>query len=188
MKKRIWLLILLVAIIALSIPTNGQTIDDQLRLKDQAIERQFSAFPHDARYDAIMNGIAEKLNAAIVKTFKGDKKLEYYVCPSHIGFNALSFNKFTVYDSLLLDSLRYLAEGAAKNNGIDNPYIDQLARRVAEVSRLRQSGAAFGDFSNRLNPFGLPEPGKLSQPERLEAEKLSLQCLHHGWPMKAAIV
>ena len=171
MKKRIAILLIILALITGAVALS-QTIDDQLRIYDQYVARQFSFFPRDARYDAYMNSIAQNLNSVIVETFGEDKNITFYICPSRLGFNAVSFYRFIVFDSLLLDSLRYLAMGKVYYGNLNNQYIDTLVSRVAEISQAHQMGFVTGNYYDINNPFNLPPVGPLNQQQQLQAEEL----------------
>ena len=174
MKKRALSIFLVLFILVAIVGVYAQTIDDQLNWNDQMVYQQFTSYyPPDTRYNAYMNQIAGNLNSNIVDVFGEDKDMIYYVCPSHIGFNAISFHKVIIFDSLLLDSLRFLAMGKVYYGGLDNEYIDNLAYNVVRISKLRQNRMMQPNYYNQNNPFGLPVvPGQLTQEQQARAEKL----------------
>lgn len=177
MTRQKLLILILSVILLVAAPVSAQTLDDQLTWNDYFIAQQFSMFPRDARYDTFMNAIAQRLNATIVENFGEDKSITFYVCPSRLGFNAVSFHRFIVFDSVLLDSLRYLAMGRAYYGGINTQYTERLAAAVAKVSQARQMGQMMGNYNDTVNPFGLPSPGQLNPQQQKEAEAIFAEML-----------
>lgn len=184
MKRRFNLTALLVIVsIALLLANSNihacaQNIDQQLQLNDAYVSQQFRYFcPYDTRYNQYMNIIAQRLNSTIVDTFGEDKDLTFYVCVSPLGFNAVSFHRFMVFDSVLLDSLRYLSMGVVYYGGVDNSYVDQLAYQVARISASHRMGMSTANYYDTENPFNLPEVGTLTEEQSQRAEKLFLNML-----------
>lgn len=157
---------------------HAQTVEQQLIWKDYFVAQQFAQFPRDARYDDLMAQTARRLNQVIVKTFGEDKNITFYVCPSRLGFNAVSFHRFIVFDSLLLDSLRFLAIGTVYYGTDDNPYTNRLALAVAQKSRAHQMGYLAWNQMDNENPFGLPKvDGYLNAEQQQKAQELFIQML-----------
>lgn len=178
MKRKILTLLTIFILLTLILNGSVQAVEDQLRMYDQQVYYQFTIFyPRDARYDAYLTEIASRLNANIVDVFGEDKDIIFYVCPSHLGFNAVSFHRVIIFDSLLLDSLRYLAMGKVYYGSIDNQYVDQLAHRVAQVSQYHRMGSFVTNPSDTYNPFGLPGLGPLNPAQQLKAEELFKEML-----------
>lgn len=178
MKKRLLSVFLLLIIISTIVGVHAQTIEDQLNWNDRQVYTQFTGYyPPDSRYNVIMNQIGGNLNSHIVDVFGEDKNIVYYVCPSKIGFNAISFYRVIIFDSLLLDSLRFLAIGKVYHGGLNNEYIDELAYNVADISRKRQMGMGGINYADQNNPFGLPSAGALTPEQQARAEKLFREML-----------
>ncbi|MFP4497417.1 MAG: M48 family metalloprotease [Vulcanimicrobiota bacterium] len=150
----------------------AQTLDDQLTWNDYYVSQQFAMYPPDARYNEVMAEIASSLNDSIVDTFGEDKDINFHVCLTPLGFNAVAFHRFIVFDSLLLDTLRYMAMGKVYYGGMNNEYIDRLACRVAEVSQYHKMGQSQANYHNQENPFNLPHPGDLTSKQLDEAAVL----------------
>lgn len=176
-RKRLIAFLILTALVLVFGSAHAQTLDEQLTWNDYFVARQFSMYPRDARYDRYLNGIAQRLNSKIADTFGEDKDITFYVCPSPIGFNAVSFHRFIVFDSLLLDTLRFLAMSKAYYGNIDNAYVNRLVRAVAQKSKAHQMGYIQGNYRNLDNPFGLPKPGNLTLEQQQQAEKLFISML-----------
>jgi len=174
MKKKIIAVTLIIVLFVVTFSVLAQSLEDQLRMQDRMIYAQFTTYyPRDNRYNAFFNEIATNLNSTIVDVFGQDKDIVFYVCPSHFGFNAMSFYRVIIFDSLLLDSLRYLAMAKAYYGDIDNEYVDELARSVATISRKHQSGDFRGiNFQDQNNPFGLPPVGELTPQQAAKAQEL----------------
>jgi len=172
MKKRFLPVILLLALMAGLFPAHAQSLDDQLQWNDYYVSSQFYQYPRDTRYDAYMTSIAQNLNSTIIDTFGNDKNITFYVCPSRIGFNALSFHQFIVFDSMLLDTLRYLAIAKVYYGNVNNNYVNSLAEKVAIISNAYRNGMFNPNFYNSNNPFGFPPVGTLNPAQQKKAEQL----------------
>ncbi len=175
------LLVLLLLIFIMTLPGSraiAQNLDQQLFWQDQFVAQQFASFPRDPRYDGVMTDIARRLNGVIVKTFGEDKDIIFHVCASRLGFNAVAFHRFIVFDSLLLDTLRYLAVAHVYYGGLDNNYINGLADSVAAISHRHRMGYIHWNQMNNENPFGLPPvPGQLTPEQQVQARELFINML-----------
>jgi hypothetical protein len=156
----------------------AQSLEQQLNYYDQQMYAQFSSiYSQDSRYNGYMTEIAGNINSTIVNVFGEDKQIVFLVCPSRLGFNAVSFYRLIIFDSLLLDSLRYLAMGKVYYGGLDNRYIDQLAYNVAKTSRSHQMGQDTTNYYDTTNPFNLPQVGPLTPKQQEQAAHLFKEML-----------
>lgn len=159
-----------------------------LVMQDQMMVRQLcSRYPADYRYNELLNRISQRFNSAGPSVFPNwnSKDVQYVVLVGPLGFNAVAFHQSIVIDSLLMDSLRKLAEGIAFNGRIDTGYTNELARAVLAQMQGMQSGRTQVNFNNLENPFNLPSPGNLSpgqlqQSARLFEEMVAGFLAHEG--------
>lgn len=174
MKKKIIAVILLLVLFVGTFSVLAQSLEDQLRTQDRMIYTQFTTYyPRDNRYNTFFNKIATNLNSTIVDIFGQDKDIIFYVCPSHFGFNAMSFYRVIIFDSFLLDSLRFLAMARVYYGDLDNEYFDELAQSVATISKKHQNRDFSGiNFKDQNNPFGLPPVGQLTPQQSARAQQL----------------
>lgn len=172
-SKRIIILTALFLFLAVVSSVVAQSLEDQLHYYDRQVYSQFTTrYPRDSRYDPYLNEIAGNLNSKIVDVFGEDKDIVFYACPSHLGFNAVSFYRVIIFDSLLLDSLRFLAMGKVYYGSDDSEYVDRLVQAVAETSSYHRMGMDTTDYRDINNPFDLPEVPALTAQQQQKAEKL----------------
>ncbi|MDQ7822440.1 MAG: M48 family metalloprotease [Candidatus Eremiobacteraeota bacterium] len=152
----------------------GDYTEQFLNWQDQMVLAQFAMYyPADYRYNTLLGAISTKFNEKGPEIFQNYGKEVYFtVFVSSLGFNAVSFHRIVVFDSLLLDTLRKLAEGIAFYGTIDNEYSVQLAATVLRVGMAHQFGMLAGNYQNIENPFGLPSCGALTEEQKKEANSL----------------
>ena len=102
-----------------------------------------------------------------------------------MGFNAQTWNEIIVFDSLLIDTLRKLAEGVAVYGTADCDYVRKLAIYVSEVDRLCRVGQVPMHNSGTDNPYRLPSlwgltPAQREQADALFEEMLAAWMAHEG--------
>ena len=91
--------------------------------------------------------------------------------PGVFGYNAVSFHKSIVIDSLLLEVDKRLAIGMAYYGKIDTPYTRQLAQATIRVWQQTNNGTLRLNQNNPYNPYNLPEiQGQLSPNQQKLAE------------------
>jgi hypothetical protein len=116
-------------------------------------------YPRDARYDSYFMRLFPVFNAHLGEVFPNYQEyVEYSVYAGPLGFNAVTFHRLVVFDSILLDGLKRLCEGFITYNGLNNDYTRQLARFAAGIISSRQSGMSTGQYNryDTNNPFGYP--------------------------------
>jgi hypothetical protein len=176
-KSTVLLLVACFMILTFSPCFPGQ-LEKQLKEYDNLMFQKFSRYPQDTRYNKYLTDISRNLNGSIVATFGEDKNISYLVCASNLGFNAVSFHRLIVLDSLLLDTLRFLARAKVYYGSIDNPYVNRLVFRVSLLDGQHQAGMMNPSFVNQANPFNLPVlPGNLTQEQERQAERLFIEML-----------
>jgi hypothetical protein len=176
-KTTIFILVICFLILNFS-PCLPRSLEEQLKSYDQLMAQKFSKFPQDTRYDNYLADISKNLNRTLVGTFGENKNISYLVCASNLGFNAVSFHRLIVLDSLLLDTLRFLARAKVYYGTIDNPYVNRLIFRVSLLHGQHQAGMMNPGFVDQNNPFNLPVlPGQLTPEQEKQAETLFINML-----------
>jgi hypothetical protein len=140
--------------------------------QDQMVLTQFSLhYIRDYRYDGLLNHISEKFNEKVSAIFPHYNKEVYFsVFVSPLGFNACTWNKLIIFDSLLMDSLRKLSQGIACFGTMDNSYTRELAMKVLQRGEAQNFGRIAGNFTDGRNPFSLPSPETLTPEEQRHAD------------------
>ena len=149
--------------------------DAMLVMQDQMMVRQLcSRFPPDYRYNDLLNRISQRFNSAGPSVFPNwnTKDVQYIVLVGPFGFNAVAFHQSIVIDSLLMDSMRKLAEGITFYGRIDTSYTNELARAVLIKMQEFQSGRHQVNFNNLENPFNLPSLGNLNPSQQQKSARL----------------
>jgi len=125
----------------------------------QVLTAYASMFPiSDARWEAILTRVSRRLQGQLPAVFgaKAQGEVQYFVYPARMGFNAQAWHRLIIFDSLLLDALRGLANGVAVHGRVNHPWVQSLAVAVARASALVGRGMAFPDLANPGNPYNLP--------------------------------
>ena len=149
--------------------------DAQLVMQDQMMVQQMcSRYPADYRYNQLLNNISSRFNQAGPRVFSNwnTKDVQYIVLAGPLGFNAVAFHQSIVIDSLLMDSLRKLAEGIAFYGKFDTPYTHSLAKVTLQRMQEMQSGRTQMNFNNLENPFNLPSAGNLTPQQQQMAARM----------------
>lgn len=133
-----------------------------------------SSFPYDVRYDDTLIKIMSSMNKYIPEVYgkKPDIYLAGWVFTSPLGFNAITGYRIIIFDSVLLDTLRFLSEGITVCGGIDNDYVHSLAKSVAELSASHANGDIKPDVNDLDNPFHLPRAPVITLEQKKQSEKL----------------
>jgi len=150
------------------------TTEILLDYQDRLVFTQFCRYyPRDLRFDRALEKISLVFNSHGHEVFSDYNKEVYFVVfVSSMGFNAISFHKLVIFDSLLLDSLRFLATGIAVYGDVDNDYCRALALSVAKVGMAHQFGMLVGNYTDGQNPYRLPEFETITASQRVRAERL----------------
>jgi len=150
-----------------------------LDYQDRLVFSQFCHYyPRDLRFDNVLEKISITFNAHGEEVFSDYNKEVYFaVFVSSLGYNAISFHKLVIFDSLLLDSLRFLAIGIAVYGNIDNDYCRALAVSVAKVGMAHQFGVLLGNYTDRQNPYQLPVFHTITAEQKERAERLFIDML-----------
>ena len=153
---------------------NGNNIEMQMNYQDQMmINKMAATHPVDNRYDQFLNVISTKFNNVGRYVFPNydSKDSKYVVMPGVFGYNAVSFHRSIVIDSLLLEVDKRLAMGMAYYGKIDTPYTRQLAMAAVRATQMTQNGTLRINTNNPYNPYNLPEiQGQLSPSQQKLAE------------------
>lgn len=155
--------------------TNEAQIDQMLKWQDQQIMSQFqSKFVSDGRYNAFIHSIMQRMNTYLTQVYGQQSNLYIsgFCFASSLGFNAVTGYRIIIFDSLLLDTLKFLADGIAVYGGVDNQYVQNLARTVVNLCAQHQQGNIRPNTSNLYNPFNLPTLTNLTQEQRMQSQKL----------------
>ncbi len=150
------------------------TPDQMLTMQDQMMVQQFAMkHPVDYRYTQLLDRISARFNSAGNRVFPNydTKNVQYIVFVGPFGYNAVAFHQSIVIDSLLMDSLRKLAEGIAFYGKFDTEYTHNLARAILTQMSAMQSGRANINYNSTENPFNLPSPGQLSPQQQQTSAK-----------------
>lgn len=152
----------------------GNNTENLLDYQDRLVFSQFSYYyPRDFRFDNALEKISIVFNAHGEEVFSDYNKEVYFVVfVSSLGFNAICFHKLVIFDSLLLDSLRFLAIGIAVYGDIDNDYCRALAFSVAKIGMAHQFGVLLGNYTDRQNPYQLPVFRTITVEQKERAERL----------------
>lgn len=173
---------LLVLLVGLALPAQAQgwgapaadPVEASLRMRDEMVRNYYVLnFPADPRYEAVLNRIATRVNARLHEVFpNSEEQVTYGVFLSNMGFNGVSWYRIVILDSLLLDTLRRVAESTVVSGKLENPYTDQLA---AYIGQLGTQGGYGAPLRNRYsidpeNPYQIPAPPGLTHASQARAE------------------
>ncbi|GEM_PF-1660258 len=184
MRSLRYLLALLILCLCMGTPATAQylpsndsgdnTTESLLDYQDRLVFTQFRYYyPRDFRFDRALEKISLVFNAHGEEVFSDYNKEVYFVVfVSSLGFNAISFHKLVIFDSLLLDSLRHLADGIAVYGDTDNDYCRALALTVARIGVAHQFGVLLGNYTDRQNPYQLPVFQRLTSEQKQRADRL----------------
>jgi len=146
--------------------------EQMLVMQDQMMVQQFaSRYPVDYRYTQLLDKVAANFNRGGNRVFRNydTKNVQFVVLPGCFGYNAMALHQSIIVDSLLMDSLRKLAQGLVANGKFDTPYTHNLARSIVNQMQAIQSGRPNINFNNLENPFNLPESPRLNQQQQQKA-------------------
>lgn len=161
-------------------------LETLLRWQDaQVLRRYQETFVTEKRYNALLERVGERLNTHIAQVYPRFKPVRYYVFVGNMGFNAQTWHSIIIFDSLLLDTMRKLAEGVAAYGTTDCPYVHALAIQVARLEQQRQSGRSLLRVGSADNPYRLPTlwgltPAQREDADRIFEEMLAAWMAHEG--------
>lgn len=137
--------------------------------------QQFSSkFITDYRYYSFIDSIMKKMNPYLPSIY-GNKPyiwLNGGCFSSNMGFNAMTGYRIIIFDSLLLDGLKRLADAVAVYGNLNNDYSRKLAQTIANLTKAHSQGNINPNKSNLNNPFNLPTLPKLTPEQKAKSEKL----------------
>jgi hypothetical protein len=152
-----------------------QSIEQMLLWQDQQIMQQFaSKFVPDYRYYGFIDGIMKKMNPYLPSIY-GNKPyiwLNGACFASMMGFNAITGYRIIIFDSLLLDGLKRLADAVAVYGNLNNDYSRGLAQAIVTLMKAHSQGYIRPNTSNLNNPFNLPTLTNLTPEQKPKSEKL----------------
>lgn len=110
-------------------------VERELEVLDSIVTSYFvERYPGDYRYADVRARICSRLSAHLDEVNGGPRDpVTVMAFLSTIGFNAITFHRTVIIDSLLLDNLRRLAESIAVTGTVNNPYARALASITARV-------------------------------------------------------
>jgi Peptidase family M48 len=165
-------------------PRSQEVVEARLRDYDERVLKAYqSTFARDHRYEPVLARVASRLNPHLPEVFGPQAKTDavtYHVFLGRLGFNARTWHRIIIVDSLLLDALQRLAEGLAVDPSFESPYVKRLAFAVASVHAARTRGALRPDLSNRGNPYNLPRYYGL-EPAQRDRAQAQLEAFIAGW-------
>lgn len=155
--------------------SSDQQIQQMLLWQDKQVSDQFNKkYMHDYRLYPFMNTIWQRINLNLPAVY-GNKPYLQITCDvyvSHLGFNAVTYYRIILFDSLLLDTLKHLADDISVYGGLDNQYTKDLVGAVAFLCRRHQTGNIHPNISNQQNPFNLPEIPNMTPQQKQESLRL----------------
>ncbi len=159
-----------------------QEIDALLEWQDHLVLSTYQQqFSQDKRYNAVLGRIGSRLNPHLGEVYANPQfKIYYYVFFSRMGFNAQTWTHVIIFDSLLVDALRHLADGVAVYGNTNNDYVHALAERVARASMADEAGVYEPDLQRPDNPFLLPVVSGMTVEQQQHAEAL-FESMLAGW-------
>lgn len=175
-------LTLLVLLLSLALPARAQgwgapaadPIEASLQARDAMVRNYYVLnFPADPRWEGVLTRIGTRVNAHLHEVFPNhEETVTYGVFLSNMGFNGVSWHRIVILDSLLLDTLRRVAEATVVNGKLENAYVDQLA---AYIGQLGTNGGYGAPLRNRFaidpeNPYQIPAPPGLTHAHQARAE------------------
>ena len=144
----------------------ADAVEAQLLARDQAVRQYYLVnFPSDSRYNAVLLRIGERVNAHLSEVFANSgEQVNYGVFLSDMGFNGVAWYRLVILDSLLLDTLRRVAESVAVSGQLETPYVDQLAGYIGRLGTQGGYGLPLRDprTFNPENPYQIPAPPGLT--------------------------
>ncbi|MEW6277395.1 MAG: M48 family metalloprotease [Candidatus Eremiobacterota bacterium] len=174
MQRRVfWLWLgLLLAGGAWAAPPAGQELDELLLLQDRLVVEQFTRqFPVDRRYDEVLSRIAGRTAPHVAEVFPGEAETVYFVVVlSNLGFNAVSWHRVVIVDTLLLDGLKRFSQGIVVYGGLDNPYGRGLAAQLHQLAVRGELGGPLRSRFDPHNPYALLPPPGLTPDQARRAE------------------
>lgn len=185
MLRKLWQWLLSLALFlgsAMGARAQVPSVDTMLEWQDQMVIRSYMAnCPQDFRYKDLLARISARFNGHLAAVYrKPDKEAHYFVFVANMGFNAQSWNRVIVFDSLLLDSMRCLAKGIAVHEKLEAPYVQQLAQYVASLNTATKSGFVMPNLQNADNPYSLPNIWGLTPAQRDRSDALFEEMVA-GW-------
>ena len=151
-------------------PTPEQLLDSY----DRAMQGRISSrFPVDDRYNDVLNAISLKVLPQVPKVFPQEKLpgVRFGVYLSNLGFNAFTLHRTILIDSLLLDGLTRMCQGAAVYGSMQNVYNEKLAKYIAAAHSSGKLGFTDMKF-DQLNPYRIPAPPGLTAELNVKAQKM----------------
>lgn len=176
-KARAFLVVLVLLLVApVQAARTVPDIDGLLRWQDEVVLQQLlGSYPQDYRYADVLDRITRRLNPhldAVYGKGAGKEQVRYFVFLSRIGFNAQTWNRVIIFDSLLLDSLRNLSRAIAVRGSTNDPFVQNLAVAVTRAQAACKAGSMQPDFGNVQNPYNLPIMYGLPPDQRDRADAL----------------
>jgi len=144
-----------------------------LEQQDQAMLARLSQrFPIDERYNDVLNTISLKVLPHVPEVFGKQEhpQLQFGVYLSDLGFNAFTLHRTVLLDTLLLDGLTRMCQGAAVYGSIQNAYTERLAKYIATLHGEEKLGK--GKDLDPRNPYRIPPPPGLTTELNAQAQKM----------------
>jgi len=152
-----------------------QNMEQMLLWQDQQIMQTYmSKYVTDYRYYGFIDSIMKKMNPYLPSIY-GNKPyiwLNGGCFSSNMGFNAMTGYRIIIFDSVLLDGLKRLADAVAVYGNLNNDYSRQLARAIVDLMKAHSQGNINPNKSNLDNPFNLPTLTNLTPEQKAKSEKL----------------
>ncbi|NDD29976.1 MAG: hypothetical protein EB084_17100 [Proteobacteria bacterium] len=161
-------------------------LEDLLLWQDaMVLSRYQSTYLCDTRYDGALRRISQRLNPHLAEVFQSAQPVQYYVFIGQMGFNAQTWHHLIIFDALLLDTLRKLADGVAVYGTTECDYVRRLAVYVAQVDQAKKTGRLTLRVTGADNPYRLPTlwgmtPAQRDRADVLFDEMLASWMAHEG--------
>lgn len=168
-RCRLLLLLALLSVTAWGAPDTEKLLEQQ----DQyMLTRLNTRFPVDDRYNDELNTVSLKVLPHVPELFGKQEhpQLQFGVYLSDLGFNAFTLHRTVLLDTLLLDGLTRMCQGAAVYGSLQNSYTEKLANYIATLHSQEKLGVG-KDFDPR-NPYRIPPPPGLTPELNAKAQKM----------------
>lgn len=176
------LIAMMICVCGVSLAQRPSVLDRIMQRNDEIVLYDLLALRvRDKRYDALTHQVSARLNPHIAEVFRRPaKSVAFYVFFARMGFNAKTWDRIVVFDSLLLDAMRHLCYGLAVYGTTDCDYVHKLADYVVKTDHAYKRNAIFVLDGPPENPFSLPTIWGLTPEQSARADQLFEDMLA-GW-------